>query len=133
MKRNELLASLLFLGSSLFLAVIMFLSISSVRVSYPVIVCSMLFSIAADILLLHRIQNLADELELEREVAESALRQKERIASYLAIQKETEQLMNDVHDIENSIYQYNALKNQGKDQEAAQYMNDLRETYRRQQ
>lgn len=133
MKRNELLASLLFLGSSLFLAVIMFLSISSVRVSYPVIVCSMLFSIAADILLLHRIQNLADELELEREVAESALRQKERIASYLAIQKETEQLMNDVHDIENSIYQYNSLKNQGKDQEAAQYMNDLRETYRRQQ
>lgn len=133
MKRNELLASLLFLGSSLFLAVIMFLSISSVRVSYSVIVCSMLFSIAADILLLHRIQNLADELELEREVAESALRQKERIASYLAIQKETEQLMNDVHDIENSIYQYNSLKNQGKDQEAAQYMNDLRETYRRQQ
>ena len=133
MKRNELLASLLFLGSSLFLAVIMYLSISSVRVSYPVIVCSMLFSIAADILLLHRIQNLADELELEREVADSALRQKERIASYLAIQKETEQLMNDVHDIENSIYQYNSLKNQGKDQEAAQYMNDLRETYRRQQ
>ena len=133
MKRNELLASLLFLGSSLFLAVIMFLSISSVRVSYPVIVCSMLFSIAADILLLHRIQNLADELELEREVAESALRQKVRIASYLAIQKETGQLMTDVQDIENSIYQYNSMKNQGKDQEAAQYMNDLRETYRRQQ
>lgn len=133
MKRNELLASLLFLGSSLFLAVIMFLSISSVRVSYPVILISMLFSITADILFLHRIQNLADEMELEREVAESALRQKERIASYLAIQKETEQLMTDVHDIENSIYQYNSLKNQGRNQEAEQYIRDLKEAYRTQQ
>lgn len=133
MKRNELLASLLFLGSSLFLAVIMFLSISSVRVSYPIILISMLFSITADILFLHRIQNLADEMELEREVAESALRQKERIASYLAIQKETEQLMTDVHDIENSIYQYNSLKNQGRNQEAEQYIRDLKETYRTQQ
>lgn len=133
MKRNEFLASLLFLGSSLFLAVIMFLSISSVRVSYPVILISMLFSITADILFLHRIQNLADEMELEREVAESALRQKERIASYLAIQKETEQLMTDVHDIENSIYQYNSLKNQGRNQEAEQYIRDLKEAYRTQQ
>lgn len=133
MKRNELLASLLFLGSSLFLAVIMFLSISSVRVSYPEILISMLFSITADILFLHRIQNLADEMELEREVAESALRQKERIASYLAIQKETEQLMTDVHDIENSIYQYNSLKNQGRNQEAEQYIRDLKEAYRTQQ
>ena len=133
MKRNELLASLLFLGSSLFLAVIMFLSISSVRVSYPVILISMLFSITADILFLHSIQNLADEMELEREVAESALRQKERIASYLAIQKETEQLMTDVHDIENSIYQYNSLKNQGRNQEAEQYIRDLKEAYRTQQ
>ncbi|MCR5230507.1 MAG: hypothetical protein K6D03_10320 [Solobacterium sp.] len=129
MKRSELLASLLFLASSLFLAVIMFLSISSVRVGYPVILISMLFSIATDILLLHRIQNLADELELEKEVAQSALRQKERIESYLVIQKETEQLMTDVHDIENSIYQYNSLKNQGLDQEAAQYIEDLRKTY----
>ena len=133
MKRNEFLASLLFLGSSLFLAVIMFLSISSVRVSYPVILISMLFSITADILFLHSIQNLADEMELEREVAESALRQKERIASYLAIQKETEQLMTDVHDIENSIYQYNSLKNQGRNQEAEQYIRDLKEAYRTQQ
>lgn len=133
MKRNELLASLLFLGSSLFLTVIMFLSISSVRVSYPVILISMLFSITADILFLHRIQNLADEMELEREVAESALRQKERIASYLAIQKETERLMTDVHDIENSIYQYNSLKNQGRNQEAEQYIRGLKEAYRTQQ
>ena len=131
MKHNEYMSSLLFLVSSLVLAVIMFLSISSVRISNLVIIVSIIFSLAADIFFLYRIRNLADEMELEQEVRESALRQKERIASYLAIQKETEQLITEVHDVENSIFEYHSLKNNGLNDEAEAYIRNLKESYRK--
>ena len=131
MKHNEYMSSLLFLVSSLVLAVIMFLSISSVRISNLVIIVSIIFSLAADIFFLYRIRNLADEMELEQEVRESALRQKERIASYLAIQKETEQLITEVHDVENSIYEYHSLKNKSLNDEAEAYIRNLKESYRK--
>ncbi len=107
----------------------MFVSVYGNSVSPLWIILSIIFSVTADIFFLYRIQNLADEMKFETALKKSKERQKQRIGTYLAIQKETEQLIQDVHDTENHIYEYSVLKNKGLDQQAQNYIRKLKESY----